>query len=413
MIPSSEVLKHYNLDDTTKSIWGISRSYDNVFLDPDVVCVLDLGEEDPLYDADLTAHATDYVQVIGRMLEEWLRIRATEPALREILEYRDRLTDRIRELGDREDPGGQQPEFLHELEQYHQAVDGVAGVLEGRVVDRGEDSGETSLYSHLRELLELFDEKIGIVKADGDARERMIHQVCVMYVLTLMRKGECAVLAGEQGYEGLITIPFRNLLSREVDDPDSPLNVLRGSRVTAILPDDHGKFRRNFVSSWVSPNDRVFVTVGGVEDVEARDRVLGLVRDISGDLGDLGFSGEKYRLDISTDRDTLEDLITDLIGRIPKPDEVRGPVGIESMVPIWEKLAEICGVLGFHGKRDESLRHLGSIRGRKFAIEIEKLKRQMDDISGDPDWHSDPARLEEFQLLQKEMMSLIERKRRR
>ena len=102
----------------------------------------------------------------------------------------------------------------------------------------------------------------------------------------------------------------------------------------------NGKFRRNFVSSWVSPNDRVFVTVGGVEDGEARESVLGLVRDISADLGTLGFSGEKYRLDISTDRDTLEDLVADLIQRIPKPDEVQSSIGIESMVPVWEKIAE-------------------------------------------------------------------------
>lgn len=414
MIPSSAVLKNYNLDDTTKSIWGISRSYDNVFLDPDVICVLDLDEEDPLFDPGLTAHATNYVNVIAKMLEEWLRIRATVPAIDELTSYRERLLEKIRDLADREDAGaGGQPEFLRELDEFYQAFDGVTTVLEGRVVHLGQQAGEESLYDHLKEMLELFDGKIGIVKTDGPTRERMIHQVCIMYVMTLMRKGECAVLAGEQGYEGLITIPFRNLLSREVDDPDSPLNVLRGSRVTAILPDDHGKFRRNFVSSWVSPNDRVFVTVGGVEDVEARDRVLGLVAEISEDLGSLGFSGEKYRLDISTDRDTLEDMLADLVQRIPKPDEVQGAIGIETMVPVWEKLAEVCGVLGFHGKRDESLRHLGSIRGRRFAIEVERLKRQMDEIAADPEWHSDPEKLEEFQRLQKEMMSLIERKKRR
>ena len=81
--------------------------------------------------------------------------------------------------------------------------------------------------------------------------------------------------------------------------------------------------------------------------------------------------------------------------------------------PLWEKIAEVCGVLGFHSKRDESLRHLGSIRGRRFVIEIDRLKRQMDAIAAEADWHTDSAKLEEFQGLQKEMMALIERRRRR
>jgi hypothetical protein len=405
MLPSNDVIKNYNLDDTTKSIWGISRSYDNVFLDADVIGILDVEDDAALCDPDLTAQATDYLRVIEKMLDEWLRIRTTGPTAGALVTYRDRLADRVDELGD--------GAFAKELDDFRQAVDRVVSVLEGRVVSLGNEEAEASLYGHLRDLLELLDAKIGIVKTDGDARERMIHQVGLMYSLTLMRKGECAILAGEQGYEGLITIPFRNLLSREVDDPDSPLNVLRGSRVTAILPDDNGKFRRNFVSSWVSPNDRVFVTVGGVEDAAARESVLALVRDISSDLEQLGFSGEKYRLDISTDRDTLEDLVADLIQRIPKPDEVQGSIGIESMVPVWEKVAEVCGVLGFHSKRDESLRHLGSIRGRRFVIEIDRLKRRMDAIAADGDWHADPAKLEEFQSLQKEMMALLERRRRR
>lgn len=405
MLPSNDVIKNYNLDDTTKSIWGISRSYDNVFLDADVVCIVDAGDEDSLCDTALVSQAVEYLLVIEKMLEEWLRIRATEPTARKLVSYRERLAGSVMRLGD----GG----LREELEEFQRVVERVVGVLERRVVTLGDDEAEVSLYRHIRELLELFDSKIGIIKTDGDDRERMIHQVSIMYALTLMRRGECAVLAGEQGYEGLITIPFRNLLSREVDDPDSPLNVLRGSRVTAILPDDNGKFRRNFVSSWVSPNDRVFVTVAGVEDAAARESVLGLVRDISSDLGELGFSGEKYRLDISTDRDTLEDLLADLIQRIPKPDEVQGPIGIESMVPIWEKIAEVCGVLGFHSKRDESLRHLGSIRGRRFVIEIDRLKRQMDAIAAEPEWHANPAKLEEFQGLQKEMMALIDRRRRR
>ncbi len=405
MLPSNEVIKNYNLDDTTKSIWGISRSYDNVFLDADVICILDVESDDSLRDPDLTAQAAAYLHVIEKMLEEWLRIRATEPTVRALVAYRDRLAERADGLGDGAHAAG--------LDGFRQAVDRVVAVLEGRVVTLGDDEAEASLYGHLRDLLELFDLKIGIVKTEGEERERMIHQVGIMYAMTLMRRGECAVLAGEQGYEGLITIPFRNLLSREVDDPDSPLNVLRGSRVTAILPDDNGKFRRNFVSSWVSPNDRVFVTVGGVEDAEARESVLSLVHAVTADLGELGFSGEKYRLDISTDRDTLEDLIADLIQRIPKPDEVHGAIGIESMVPVWEKIAEVCGVLGFHAKRDESLRHLGSIRGRRFVIEIDRLKRQMDAIASEPDWHATPAKLEEFQGLQKEMMALIDRRRRR
>jgi len=405
MLPSNDVIKHYNLDDTTKSIWGISRSYDNVFLDADVIGILDTENDDCLCDPDLAAQAASYLRVIEKMLEEWQRIRATEPTVRALVSYRDRLADRVHGLGG--SAGGE------EIAGFQQAVDRVVAMLEGRVVTLGDDATEVSLYGHLRDLLELFDHKIGIVKTEGEERERMIHQVGIMYALTLMRKGECAVLAGEQGYEGLITIPFRNLLSREVDDPDSPLNVLRGSRVTAILPDDNGKFRRNFVSSWVSPNDRVFVTVGGVEDAEARESVLALVRDITADLSELGFSGEKYRLDISTDRDTLEDMLADLIQRIPKPEEVRGSIGMESLVPVWEKVAEVCGVLGFHAKRDESLRHLGSIRGRRFVIEIDRLKRQMDAIASEPDWHATPAKLEEFQDLQKEMMALIDRKRRR
>jgi hypothetical protein len=403
MIPPMEVLKSYNLDDTTKSIWGISRSYDNVFLDSDVVCVLDLGDEDALSDAGLASQATQYVQVIGKMLDEWMRIRISREAFGEIASYRDRLVERVRDAG----------EGHEDLEAYFQAIQVVLDTLESRVVTIGDGAGERDLYDHLREMIELFDEKIGIVKADSPARDRMLHQVCLMYVQTLMRRGECAILAGEQGYEGLITIPYRNLLSREVDDPDSPLNVLRGSRVTAILPDDRGKFRRNFVSSWVSPNERVFVTVGGVEDVEARERILALVARISDDLADMGFSGEKYRLDISTDRDNLGEMFGELISRIPKPDDAPGPIGIESMVPVWEKVAEICGVLGFHGRRDEALRHLGSIRGRRFVIEIDRLKRQMDELSSDPEWHSDPAKLEEFQALQKDLMALLDRRRRR
>ncbi|MBW2262096.1 MAG: hypothetical protein JRG91_09000 [Deltaproteobacteria bacterium] len=375
-----------------------------------MIGILDTEDDDSLCDPDLTAQAAGYLHVIEKMLEEWLRIRATEPTVAELISYRDRLAARIQRLGD---DVGTRGGFLAELDGFYQAVDRVVSMLEGRVVSLGGDETEASLYGHLKELLELFDRKIGIVKLDVGDRERMIHQVSIMYARTLMRKGECAVLAGEHGYEGLITIPFRNLLSREVDDPDSPLNVLRGSRVTAILPDDNGKFRRNFVSSWVSPNERVFVTVGGVEDTEARESVLALVHDITTDLKELGFSGEKYRLDISTDHDTLEDLIGEVIQRIPKPDEVHGSIGIESMAPVWEKIAEVCGVLGFHSKRDESLRHLGSIRGRRFVIEIDRLKRQMDAIAAEADWHADPAKLEEFQGLQKEMMALIERRRRR
>jgi len=410
MIPSGHVLKSYNLDDTTKSIWGISRSYENVFLDSDVVCVIDVDGEDALVDGDLVRRAADYLRVIAKMLDEWVRIRVTRPCAQEVARYRGALAARI------DDPGGRidgRSASMEEILDYRGVVDSVAALLEGRIVDPGAGPAEEALYGHITELLELFDGKIGLVKVDAAARSRMIHQVSLMYSLTLTRKGECAVLAGEQGYEGLITIPYRNLLSREVDHPDSPLNVLRGSRITAILPDENGKFRRNFVSSWVSPNDRVFVTVGGVEDAEARDGILDLVRRIESDLADLGFSGEKYRLDISTDRDTLEEMVGDLVQRIPKPDDMQSGLGIESLSPVWEKIAEICGVLGFHAKRDESLRHLGATRGKRFAVEIERLKRQMDEISRYPEWHSDPAKLEEFQGLQKEMITLIERKRRR
>lgn len=406
MILSADTLKNYNLDDTTKSIWGISRSYDNVFLDPDVIAVVDLEDPGKLEDTDLLWQATYYLGVISKMLDEWMRIRVTQPALDEILSYRDRCMDRVRS-------GEDASEGEKALGNFADSVEGVTATLADRVLDLGQDIGESNLYEHLRDLLELFDDRIGITKSEGEDRARMIHQVCVMYVLTLTRKGECSVLAHEQGYEGLITIPFRNLLAREVDDPDSPLNVLRGSRVTAILPDDNGKFRRNFVSSWVSPNDRVFVTVAGVEDHEARDRVLELVRLVAEDLADLGFSGEKYRLDISTDRDTLESLFEDLIKRTPRPGEGQTSLSFESLVPVWEKIGEICGVMGFHVRRDEALRHLSSIRGRRFALEIDRLKQVMDEISADPDWHSNPDRLEEFQRAQKDMLALLERRRRR
>jgi hypothetical protein len=406
MIPSIDVLKNYDLDDTTKSIWGISRSYDNVFLDRDVICVLDPRDHDGLLDGDLLWKATSYIHVIAKMLDEWRRIRVTRPSMEQMRRYREELDESVADL----DGAGGDASPIGDL---NAALSGVLAVLEERVFELDEDPGERKLFSDLVALLELFDEKIGIVKAEGEARVRMVHQVALMYVLTLTRRGECAVLANEQGYEGLITIPFRNLLAREVDHPDSPLNVLRGSRVTAILPDDRGKFRRNFVSSWVSPNDRVFVTVGGVEDVEARDRVLELVRAVASDLEGLGYSGEKYRLDISTDRDTLGAMFDELIKRIPRPVEGQPHVGIESVVPVWEKVAEICGVLGYHGKRDEALRLLGSIRGRRFALEIDRLKARMDEVTDEPDWHSDPERIDEFQRIQKEILSLLDRRKRR
>jgi len=408
MTPSVSIIREYNLDETTKSIWGISRSYDNVFLDSDIVGILDLAQEDAFFDSRLTGHAADYLRVISKMLDEWQRIRCTEPSYRTIASYGDRLDSLVGRL-EQEGGDGDLDGLMDYREQFRQ----VEGALEARVVRLDDGPMRDSLYAHLGEMLEVFDEKIGIVKTGDDERERMIHQVGLMYVLTLTRKGECAVLASEQGYEGLITIPYRNLLAREIDDPDSPLNVLRGSRVTAILPDDNGKFRRNFVSSWVSPNDRVFVTVGGVEDVDARDRIIGIVRDVRQDLVDLGFSGEKYRLDIRADQDTLEEMFGDLVQKIPKPDENQGHIRIDSLVPVWEKLAEVCGVLGFHSKRDEALRHLGSVRGRRFALEIERLKEEMDAITDSVDWYSDAARLEDFQRVQKEMMVLLDRRRRR
>ncbi len=404
-----DVLGKYNLDDTTKSVWGISRSYDNVFLDPDVVCVL--VPEDPAIreDVDLVWHTADYVRVLEKMLVEWPRIRVTRPAFNIIASHRDELKRRYVPVRE----GATRDERSDAIQDYLAAVESVHDVLRDRIAVLEDDAGEVALFGHLSKLLILLEERIGIVKTSGTERERMIHQVCLMYVLTLTRRGECAVLASEQGYEGLITIPFRNLLAREVDDPDSPLNVLRGSRVTAILPDDSGKFRRNFVSSWVSPNERVFVTVGGVEDTEAREQVLALIREIIADLRALGHSGEKYRLDIGTDTDSLEGMFEDLIQRMPRPAENQITFGIETMAPVWEKLGEICGVLGFHAKRDEALRQQGSVRGKRFAVEVEKMRRLMDEICRDPDWHSTPEKIDAFQQVQRDMSVLLDRRRRR
>ena len=78
--------------------------------------------------------------------------------------------------------------------------------------------------------------------------------------------------------------------------------------------------------------------------VKPTNLVLDLIRDISADLNRLGYSGEKYRLDISADRDTLEDMVDDLIKRVPKPLEGQSSVGVETMVPMWEKLSEVCKI---------------------------------------------------------------------